>query len=195
MINARFVPGKTPQDAITWINKQEKSIILNVQSAITQRARQLTKNLQSQLNDDVAGGPVPFTKRALFFNFIQNGDKRTNQIIIRGDQAAYLRTVISDVDEVFDKFVPVSNAKLTKQGNIQGLRAGLNKKYKVMERNGKKYLIDTTKKRKNRDKRIVAVHEMKKRKMVFDFFKNAEDGAKLILRDVNGTFTFTKRIT
>jgi len=56
-------------------------------------------------------------------------------------------------------------------------------------------LIDTTKKKKNRDKRIIAVREEKQRKMVFDFFQEAEDGAKLILSSINGTFTFTKRIT
>lgn len=40
----------------------------------------------------------------------------------------------------------------------------------------------------------MGVKEKKKRKMVFDFFQNAEDGAKLILSDIKGTYKLTKRI-
>lgn len=58
----------------------------------------------------------------------------------------------------------------------------------------KKLLVDTTKKKKNRDKRIVAFKEKKRRKMIFYFFKEAEAKAKLVLSDVNDTYTFTKRI-
>lgn len=194
MITGGFQSGSTPQDAVQWINKKETEIIVNVQSEITKRVRALTYQLQEQLNKDIAGGPVAFTKRALFFNFIQNGDTRTNQIIVRGDQAAYLRTTITDSQDLFDKFIPTSNAKLSQQGNISGLKAGMDKKYKVIQVKGKKLLVDTTKKKKNRDKRIVAVKEKKRRKMIFDFFKEAEAGAKLVLSDVNGTYTFTKRI-
>lgn len=195
MITGGFQAGSTPEDAIQWINKAETDIIINVQSEITKRVRALTYQLQDQLNKDIAGGPVAFTKRALFFNFIQNGDTRTNQIIVRGDQAAYLRNTITTSQELYDKFIPMSNAKLTQQGNITGLKAGMDKKYKVIQVKGKKMLVDTTKKKKNRDKRIVAVKEQKRRKMIFDFFKEAESGAKMILSDVNGTYTFTKRIT
>lgn len=195
MINGRFKPGNTPQDAGTWLNNSGSTYIMGMQSEISKRMRELTKQLQQELNKDIAGGPVAFTNRALFFNFIQRGDVRTNQIIVRGDQAAYLRSVITDVDEVFDKLVPTSNAKLSKQGNISGLKAGIgSKKLVVVEEKGKKYLIDTTKNKKKRAQRVVAVKERKKRKMVFDFFRNAEDGAKLILSDVSGTYKFTKRI-
>lgn len=196
MSNSNFKPGNTPDDAIKWINDQEKSITINVQSEITKQVRALSYKLQKELNDDIKGGPVAFTQKALFFNFIQNSNgTRTNQIIVRGDQAAYLRTVITDVKEIFDKFIPTQSAKLTAQGNITSLRNNMNKKFKVATIKGKKMLIDTTKKKKNRDKRIIAVREEKQRKMVFDFFQEAEDGAKLILSSINGTFTFTKRIT
>lgn len=195
-INGKFKTGSTPEDTIKWINDQEKSIVINVQSEITKRIRALTYKLQTELNQDITGGPVGFTKKALFFNFIQDSKGlRTNQIIVRGDQAAYLRTVITDVHEIFDKFIPTSSAKLSPQGNIINLRGNLNKKYKVVDVKGKKMLLDTTKKKKNRDKRVIGIKEEKRRKMVFDFFQKAEDGAKLILSDINGTFTFTKKIT
>lgn len=191
-----WVQGNSPQAASTWLNNQGQAIIINVQSEISKRMRTLTAQLQKELNQDIAGGPVPFTSRALFFNFIVKSDgSRTNQIIVRGNQAAYLRTVLTDVNEVFDKMIPTQSAKLNKQGNITGLKAGIgNKKLIVVEEKGKKYLIDTTKKKKKRDQRVVAVREKKRRSMVFDFFKNAEDGAKLILTDVSGTYTFTRRI-
>ncbi|MEA5104465.1 hypothetical protein [Pantoea sp. S18] len=95
-----------------------------------------------------------------------------------------------------DKFIPTSSARLNKQGNISGLKAGLgSKKFIVLEEKGKKYLIDTSKKsKKQHSKRVVAVRENKKRKVIFDFFQNAEDGARLALNDVNGSYRFTKRI-
>ncbi|MCT8171718.1 hypothetical protein KY381_21635 [Raoultella ornithinolytica] len=118
--------------------------------------------------------------------------------MIRGAQAAYLRTVInsSDANELYDKLIPTSNARLSKQGNISGLQKGLaNKRLVVVEEKGKKYLIDTTKKsKKQHTKRVIGVKEKKKRKMVFDFFQNAEDGAKLILSDIKGTYKLTKRV-
>ncbi|USL60367.1 hypothetical protein IAQ00_13605 [Pantoea ananatis] len=115
--------------------------------------------------------------------------------MVRGDQAAYLRDVVTDSSALIDKIIPTSSAKLSKQGNISGLKAGINnKKYAVVQEKGKKYLIDTTKKKNKRDKRVIGVKESKRRKMVFDFFKEAEDGAMIILSDVKGQFKITKRI-
>lgn len=195
-IQGGFRNGYAPIDSVKWVNTQGKTITTNLQSEVTKRIRELSKKLQTEMDASIAGGPVGFTRRALFFNFVTKGDVRTNQIIVRGDQAAYLRTVISDVHEIFEKFVPTSNARLTKQGNISGLRANLSsKKFVVIDVKGKKMLVDTTMKGKRRDKRIIGVREEKQRKMVFDFFQQAEDGAKLILSSINGTFQITKRIT
>ena len=189
--------GSGPDDAGRWINDEGGRIIINVQSEITKRCRELARQMQNQLNEEIKGGPVTFTKRAFFFNYIQSGDKRINQIIVRGDQAAYLRTVLNpdDANELYDKIIPTQSARLTKQGNISTLNKGVSsKKLIIVEEKGKKYLIDTTKKsKKQRSKRVVGIKEKKKRKLVYDFFKNAEDGAKLILSDVNGTFKFTRR--
>ncbi|WP_342606386.1 hypothetical protein [Pantoea agglomerans] len=72
------------------------------------------------------------------------------------------------MNEVFDKMIPTQSAKLNKQGNIKGLKAGIgSNKLVVVEEKGKKYLIDTTKKKKKRDQRVVAVREKKRRSMVF----------------------------
>ncbi|HHD2920222.1 hypothetical protein ACO1ZG_21780 [Enterobacter kobei] len=190
-------PGNTPNDAGKWLNDTGGKIIINVQSEITKKVRELSRQMQNQLNEEIKGGPVAFTKRAIFFNFIQSGDLRTNQIIVRGDQAAYLRSVLNpdEANDLYDKIIPTSSARLTKQGNISTLNKGLaSKKLIVVEEKGKKYLIDSTKKKKQRSKRVIGVKEKKKRKMVYDFFKNAEDGAKLLLSDINGTYKFTKRI-
>jgi len=196
MINGGFRRGNAPSDSIRWLNERGTEFGNELQSEITKRMRDLTKQLQHKLNDDIADGPVAFTKRALFFNFISRSDgSRINQIIVRGNQAAYLRNVITDSTDLIEKFIPTSSAKLNKQGNISGLKAGIaNKKLVVVAEKGKKYLIDTTKKKKKRDKRVVGVREKKRRQMVFDFFKEAEDGAKLILSDVKGQFRITRRI-
>ncbi|MGC0802083.1 hypothetical protein WKH50_19285 [Pantoea agglomerans] len=191
-ITTDFKPNYTPADAVKWVNDKQTEIVVNVQSEITKKIREVAKQLQDKLNDDIKGGPVPFTKRAIFFNFIQRGDRRTNQIIVRGDQEKYLSSVITDAAGIYDKFIPTSNAKLSKQGNITGLHAGMNKKYKVANVKGKKMLIDTTKTKNKRDKRIVGVKEKKSRKMIFDFFNEAESSSRLALSNMNGTYYFSK---
>jgi hypothetical protein len=191
-ITTGFNPNYTPADAIKWVNNKETEIVINVQSNITKKIREVSKQLQDKLDNDIKGGPVPFTKRAIFFNFIQRGDRRTNQIIVRGDQTKYLNSVITDAADIYDKFIPTSNAKLSKQGNIAGLHAGMNKKYKVANVKGKKMLIDTTKNKKKRDKRIIGVKEKKNRKMIFDFFNEAESNSRLALSNMNGTYYFSK---
>jgi len=192
-ITTGFNPNYTPADAIKWVNNKETEIVINVQSNITKKIREVSKQLQDKLDNDVKGGPVPFTKRAIFFNFIQRGDRRTNQIIVRGDQTKYLSSVITDAADIYDKFIPTSNAKLSKQGNIAGLHAGMNKKYKVAKVKGKKMLIDTTKNKKKRDKRIIGVKEKKNRNMIFDFFNEAESNSRLALSNMNGTYYFSKQ--
>lgn len=192
-ITTDFKPNYTPADAVKWVNDKQTEIVVNVQSEITKKIREVAKQLQDKLNDDIKGGPVPFTKRAILFNFIQRGDRRTNQIIVRGDQAKYLSSVITDAAGIYDKFIPTSNAKLSKQGNITGLHAGMNKKYKVANVKGKKMLIDNTKNKKKRDKRIIGVKEKKNRKMIFDFFNEAESNSRLALSNMNGTYYFSKQ--
>lgn len=55
--------------------------------------------------------------------------------------------------------------------------------------NGKKNLIDTTKKdTKDKTKRIIGVRESKKRKLVYDFYNEAEQGAIAIISGIQGHF-------
>lgn len=193
-ITGNFQAGATPANAVQYLNRQGSNVILDIQKQITAKVRAISVQIQNDINAAIDKGPTPFTKRAVFFNYIQNSNgTRSNQIIIRGAQAKYLRDILEPVSTSQTKIVPFSDAKLTQQGNISGLKAGIsNGKYKIINRNGKKYLIDTTKKKKNRDTRIVGMKETKQRRMVYDFFQQAEQKAIIALRTINGTYTFRR---
>lgn len=193
MITGDFRRGATPADAVRVLNSQGKVFITDFQSELTKRCRALSKQIQDDINNSVEGGSVAFTKRAIFFNFIQHGNgNRTNQIIVRGSQAAYLRSVLTDDPAMFNKIIPTANARMTAQGNIAGLHTQMGKKYKVVEQNGKKYLIDTSLKKKKRSKRIIGMYEKKKRKMIYDFFGETEQKARLVINNMKGTFIFRR---
>lgn len=193
MITGTFQPGATPANAIQVLNQQGQAYITSFQSELTKRCRALAKQVQDDINNTVDGGAVAFTKRAIFFNFIQHGNgTRTNQIIVRGQQAAYLRSVLTDDPATFNKIIPTANARMTAQGNIAGLHTQMGKKYKVVEQNGKRYLIDTSQKKKKRNKRIIGKYEKKKRKMIYDFFNEVEQKAILSLNTMRGQFTLRR---
>lgn len=193
MISGDFRRGATPADAVRVLNSQGKVFITDFQSELTKRCRALSKQIQDDINNSVEGGSVAFTKRAIFFNFIQHGNgTRTNQIIVRGSQAAYLRSVLTDDPATFNKIIPTANARMTAQGNIAGLHTQMGKKYKVVEQNGKKYLIDTSLKKKKRSKRIIGKYEKKKRNMIYDFFDETEQKARLVINNMKGTFIFRR---
>ncbi|MGV3869331.1 hypothetical protein [Citrobacter freundii] len=113
----------------------------------------------------------------------------TCTIMIKDIQAKYLYDVIVKSSYI-NKFVPTSAAKMTKLGNISQLKSGLAQgKYKAVVQNGKKYLIDITKKdTKYKTKRIIGVRESKKRKLVYDFYNEAEQGAIAIISGIQGHF-------
>jgi len=81
---------------------------------------------------------------------------------------------------------------MTAQGNIAGLHTQMGKKYKVVEQNGKKYLIDTSLKKKKRNKRIIGKYEKKKRNMIYDFFDETEQKARLVINNMKGIFIFRR---
>lgn len=193
MITGTFQPGATPANAVRVLNQQGQVFITSFQSELSKRCRALAKQVQDDINNTVDGGAVAFTKRAIFFNFIQHGNgNRTNQIIVRGQQAAYLRSVLTDDQATFNKIIPTANARMTAQGNIAGLHTQMGKKYKVVEQNGKRYLIDTSQKKKKRNKRIIGKYEKKKRKMIYDFFNEVEQKAILSLNTMRGQFTLRR---
>lgn len=193
MITGTFQPGATPANAVRVLNLQGQAFITLFQSELTKRCRELAKQVQDDINNTVDGGAVAFTKRAIFFNFIQHSNgTRTNQIIVRGQQAAYLRSILTDDPTLFNKIVPTANARMTAQGNIAGLHTQMGKKYKVVEQNGKRYLIDSSQKKKKRSKRIIGKYEKKKRKMIYDFFNEVEQKAILTLNTMRGQFTLRR---
>lgn len=190
MITGSFQQGATPANAVRILNQQGQAFITSFQSELTKRCRALAKQVQDDINNTVDGGAVAFTKRAIFFNFIQHGNgTRTNQIIVRGQQVAYLRSVLTDDQTMFNKIVPTSSARLTAQGNIASLHTQMGKRYKVVEQNGKKYLIDTSQKKKKRGRRVIGKYEKKKRKIIYDFFNETEQKARLVLNTMRGQFT------
>ncbi|MBE3476012.1 hypothetical protein IM273_03465 [Enterobacter cloacae complex sp. P13B] len=116
------------------------------------------------------------------------------------DQADYLKNVIDPnyVRKHEYKVVPYKNARLTKQGNISQLK---NKdKYKrVKSKNGKEYLIDTSKNSSKRDpvmarkKRVVGYYGSVGRKPLFDFYDDTEKKVIKQLRTLRGTFNYRWR--
>ncbi|MGQ5977251.1 hypothetical protein ACUNHT_26455, partial [Serratia sp. IR-2025] len=89
---------------------------------------------------------------------------------------------------------PTSTARMTQQGNIASLKSGISSgKYKVVDSGGKRRLIDTSKKdTKTKTKRVIGLRETKKRKLVYDFYKEAEQGVRLVLSGVQGHFRISR---
>ncbi|HAU4633123.1 TPA: hypothetical protein JDY21_27995, partial [Citrobacter freundii] len=108
--------------------------------------RTLSRQIQADMSAAIDKGPVPFTNSAVLFFYAKIGTSVTCTIMIKDIQAKYLYDVIVKSSYI-NKFVPTSAAKMTKLGNISQLKSGLAKgKYKAVVQNGKKYLIDITKK-------------------------------------------------
>lgn len=151
--------------------------------------RTLSRQIQADMSAAIDKGPVPFTNSAVLFFYAKIGTSVTCTIMIKDIQAKYLYDVIVKSSYI-NKFAPTSAAKMTKLGNISQLKSGLAKgKYKAVVQNGKKYLIDITKKdTKYKTKRIIGVRESKKRKLVYDFYNEAEQGAIAIISGIQGHF-------
>lgn len=179
--------------ARVYLNQQGQRAGQNFLKEVSNRARRLANQMQVDLNAAIAGGPVPFTSNAILFRFKRTSTGAVNEIIVKDYQAKYLHDIIVKPRNQV-KIVPTSVAKLTAQGNISAMKSGIrNGKYKIVDSGGKKRMIDTTKKgKKNRSKRVVGVREVKKRKMVYDFYANAEAGARLILSDLQGQYIFRR---
>ncbi|HCD2515363.1 hypothetical protein [Citrobacter freundii] len=152
--------------------------------------RTLSRQIQADMSAAIDKGPVPFTNSAVLFFYAKIGTSVTCTIMIKDIQAKYLYDVIVKSSYI-NKFVPTSAAKMTKLGNISQLKSGLAKgKYKAVVQNGKKYLIDITKKNtKYKTKRIIGVRESKKHKLVYDFYNEAEQGGAIaIISGIQGHF-------
>ena len=72
-----------------------------------------------------------------------------------------------------------------------GLRNNIRKgRYKVVKQGSKERLIDTQQKKK--EKRVIGLREDKRRKMVYDFYNEAEKGMMLVVSNTRGVFKVTK---
>lgn len=193
--------GNSPSDMKKFINDNSPKIGDQFKKELSERMRTVTKQIQQQINVESKGGVVPYTNRAMKFNFYKpNSFTSINQIIVMPDQADYLKNVIDPnyVRKHEHKVVPYKNAKLTKQGNISQLK---NKdKYKrVKSKNGKEYLIDTSKNSSKRDpvmarkKRVVGYYGSVGRKPLFDFYDDTEKKVIKQLRTLRGTFNYRWR--
>ena len=157
------------------------------QDEIIKRSRVLSMKVQADMNNAVDKGAVPFTQRSILFFYKKRGSGVTATIMVKDVQAQYLYGVLVE-QKAIDKFVPTSKARLTKQGNISGLKKNLaSGRYKIVKgKNGKERLIDTT------QKRVIGLRESKRRKLIYDFYQEVNNGVMLVMSGIQGTFKVTR---
>lgn len=173
-----------------YVNNEGRRLGSEFQNELITKTRELAIKMQTDLNTSIDRGAVYFTKNALRSWFQKSRTGVKCYIGVLQNQNEYLYDVIVE-PKTMEKFVNTSSARLTKEGNITQLRNGIkNGKYKVVTTGGKKRLIDTTKKdTKTKTKRVIGLHESKKRKIVYDFYSEAEKGIRLIISDIKGHFS------
>lgn len=178
-------------NAREYINQQGRQLGKDFQKTLIKQTRELAMNMQNDLSNSIDRGAVPFTRRSMLFTYKLTGTGVRTSIIVKDLQAKYLYDVLVKQSNV-PKFIPTSAARLTGQGNITGLRNNLKKgRYKIVKQKGKERLIDTNQRKKG--KRVIGLREDKRRKIIYDFYENAERGAVLIFNNINGTFKVTRQ--
>lgn len=196
--------GNSPHDMRRFINNNSPAIGQEFKKELRNRMRIVTQHMQRKVDNDVAGGGVPFTGKSLYFNFKKISDYKTvNQIIVLPNQTSYLKYILDPAYRHVNegKIIPYKNAKLTKQGNITQLRSRTqtDKYKKVKSKNGTTYLIDTTKKSSKRnpklarEKRVIGYYGSVGRKPLFDFYDETEKKVIEQLRTLRGTFDYRWR--
>lgn len=176
-------------DIARYINKEGKRINDEIISRIIKDSRDLSVKMQNDMNVAIDQGPVSFTQRSVAFLYSRYSAGCSTTILIKDIQAKYLYEILVK-PKAIDKIVPTSAARLDRFGNIAGLRRNLsNGRYKVVKQGTKERLIDTKGKK---EKRVIGLREDKRRKMVYDFYRNGEKGALLIIKDIKGTFKIKK---
>ena len=196
--------GNSPNDMRRFINNNSPAIGQEFKKELSNRMRIVTQHMQRKVDNDVAGGGVPFTGKSMYFNFKKISDYKTvNQIIVLPNQTSYLKYILDPAYRHVNegKIIPYKNAKLTKQGNITQLRSRTqtDKYKKVKSKNGTTYLIDTTKKSSKRnpklarEKRVIGYYGSVGRKPLFDFYDETEKKVIEQLRTLRGTFDYRWR--
>lgn len=178
-----------------YIQTQGARLNNQFQSEVIKRSKLLSQKMQADLNNSVDRGGVNFTQRSMLFFYRKIGrNSVTLTIMVKDVQAKYLYEVLVQ-PKAIDKFIPTSSARLTKQGNISGLKKNLSSgRYKVAKgKNGKEQLIDTSKRdTKKKTKRIIGIHEKRQRKLIYDFYHEANDGVRVIMTGIQGTFRMSR---
>ncbi|EMM6153205.1 MULTISPECIES: hypothetical protein [Enterobacter cloacae complex] len=179
--------GKTKR----YINREGVKLEKEFRSNLVNQMRKLSSKMQNDINDSVDKGAVAFTKRAILFTYSYNSfGGVTCTILVKRLQARYLRDIIV-TPKSFEKFIPTSASRLTKEGNILGLRNNIRKgRYKVVKQRGKERLIDTQ--AKKRDKRVIGLRETKRREMIYNFYEEAEKGTMIVISNIQGVFKVKK---
>lgn len=196
--------GNSPNDMRRFINNNSPAIGQEFKKELSNRMRIVTQHMQRKVDNDVAGGGVPFTGKSMYFNFKKISDYKTvNQIIVLPNQTSYLKYILDPAYRYVNegKIIPYKNAKLTKQGNITQLRSRTqtDKYKKVKSKNGTTYLIDTTKKSSKRnpklarEKRVIGYYGSVGRKPLFDFYDETEKKVIEQIRTLRGTFDYRWR--
>ncbi|HFP9331660.1 TPA: hypothetical protein ACT1UT_002598 [Raoultella planticola] len=196
--------GNSPNDMRRFINNNSPAIGQEFKKELSNRMRLVTQYMQRKVDNDVAGGGVPFTGKSMYFNFKKISDYKTvNQIIVLPNQTSYLKYILDPAYRHVNerKIIPYKNAKLTKQGNITQLRSRTqsDKYKKVKSKNGNTYLIDTTNKSSKRnpklarEKRVIGYYGYVGRKPLFDFYDETERKVIEQLRTLRGTFDYRWR--
>lgn len=176
------------------LNTQGVQLGAEFQKEIIKRSRALALKMQTDLDNAVDKGSMPFTKRAILFTYKKRGSGVVCSILVKDIQAKYLYDVIVK-PKAIDKFIPTSLAKLTKQGNITGLKKNLSSgRFKIVKsKNGKQRLIDPSKKdTKKKTKRVIGLRESKRRKIIYDFYAEADQGVRLLVSGIQGSFIITR---
>lgn len=180
---AKYVKGI--REVQGYVNKEGRDMKNQFSSELINDLRQVSRELQIGINQAAEGGVVPFTGNAMLTFFNKRATGVTVTLMVKDLQAQYLYGSLVE-KETIDKFIPTSAAKLTKQGNITGLKANLKSgKYKVIEQKGTKRIIDT---RKKKD-RVIATKEIKTRKIIFDWYAVADRKINIVINNLRGEFS------
>ena len=179
----------------TYIRTTGTRLNNQFQAEIIKRSRSLSAKMQLDLNRAVNKGAVPFTQRSVLFFYKKRGATSVSSTIrIKDIQAKYLYDIIVKARAI-DKIIPTSASRLDKYGNIAGLKKNLSSgRYKVVKsKNGKERLIDTSKTdTKKKTKRVIGLRERKQRHLIYDFYREADHGVRVIMSGIQGIFRVTR---
>lgn len=193
MANINSSWNNSPQNIANQLNRNGQQWGQYFQDELTRRAKLISGQIQDDINR-AKGGAVSFTQKAIRFRTNQSKSSSTvyNNIIVQPNQAKYLRFVLGSSEKTGEKIIPTSSAILTKEGNIQGLRSRLKAgRYKTVISSGRKYIIDTkSPKRKSRIERVIGIIASRKRKQLFDFYKQTSRYAQKEFNSMKGSFQF-----